>query len=97
MSRYGMDKVIWEVTRTEDDSSLNRFLDDPAAYVQSYDLTAEERDALIARDIGTLYRLGAHPFMLPGFAMKVTGVESRDADRVYLESIKEHGYPDFST
>jgi hypothetical protein len=37
--------------------------DTPAA-IASLELTDEERSALLAGDVGTLYRLGAHSFLL---------------------------------
>ncbi len=37
---------------------VNRFLADPAVAIEGYDLTDEERSALLARDIDALERLG---------------------------------------
>jgi len=37
---------------------------DPAAAIAPLDLTAEERDALLAGDVARLYEWGCHPFLL---------------------------------
>ena len=37
---------------------------DPAAAITPLDLTAEERDALLAGDVARLYEWGCHPFLL---------------------------------
>lgn len=97
MSRYAMDKVIWEVTRSEDGATVERYLQDPAAYLEGRDLTPEEREALLKNDVGALYKLGAHPFMLQGFGQLASKEDPRTYGQRYLEAIRPHGYPDFST
>ena len=37
---------------------------DPAAALKKYDLTEEERAALLAGDVATLFKLGANGFLL---------------------------------
>jgi hypothetical protein len=37
---------------------------DPAKAVSNYDLTQEERDALLAGDVATLYRMGVNSFLM---------------------------------
>ena len=37
---------------------------DPAAAIAKYDLTDEERTALLAGDVATLYRLGVNAFLM---------------------------------
>jgi hypothetical protein len=37
---------------------------DPKAALTPLDLTAEEREALLAGDVATLYEMGTHPYLL---------------------------------
>jgi hypothetical protein len=37
---------------------------DPAAAIAARDLTADERNALLAGDVARLYEAGCHPFLL---------------------------------
>lgn len=97
MSRYAMDKVIWEVTRSADGVVRDRYLADPAKYIEGRDLTPDEREALLAHDVGTLYKMGAHPFMLPAWGMLAWKGEPRAYDQHHVEAVKPYGYPDYTT
>jgi len=48
-----------------------RFLADQRAYLEKLDLTAEERKALLDRDLVGIYRMGVHPLLLFPFARAV--------------------------
>ena len=37
---------------------------DPAAAITPYDLTDQEREALLAGDVARLFEIGVHPFLL---------------------------------
>ena len=71
MSRYATSRVMWEVTR--DRELADTFRADPAAVLDGRDLTDEERKALTAGDIRTLFELGVHPFVLYHFALRLAG------------------------
>ena len=105
MSRYMVNKLIWEVDRT--DGALAAFKADPAGFVDVWtgsseggSLTGEERQALETRDYGWLYAMGANPFLLWQFARSVSvpddmGIEELIAS--FRETVSPHGYPDFHT
>jgi hypothetical protein len=46
----------------------HRLLTEPATALAGHDLTTEERDALLAGDIGWLYQHGAHEYLLMNLA-----------------------------
>jgi hypothetical protein len=69
MSLYGVHKVCYLI---ETDMAFRKAMqDDPATALQSMPLTDHERRAFIEKDLGTLYGLGVHTFLLsrlPRFA-----------------------------
>ena len=95
MSKYQVDKVMREVIL--DVKTANAFKADTAKFLQGRDLTEEERNALIAIDFATLYRLGAHPFLLNGFTRLVWKGDKAALNADYRKNIAPFGYPDFST
>jgi hypothetical protein len=62
MSVYAMNHLCREVLR--DHAFRAAMKQDPAAAIARYDLTAEERRALLAGDVATLYRLGVNAFLM---------------------------------
>ena len=94
MSKYQVDKVMREVVM--DGKVASAFKADTEKFLDGRDLTAEEKKALIDVDYATLYRLGAHPFLLNGFTRLVwKGEAALNAE--YRKNIAPFGYPDFST
>ena len=67
MTAYALQKLIREVNR--DASTRRQFFESPLAVAARYDLTAAERDALIARDYAALYALGVHGLLLRPFSI----------------------------
>jgi hypothetical protein len=67
MSTYALNKLLRDVNR--DPATRARFFADAAAVASGYDLTAEERQAVLARDVTTLYRLGVHGLILRPFTI----------------------------
>ncbi len=62
MSAYMVNKVCQRVGHDDD---FRAALDaDPEAALASFDLTDEERALLIAGEVGRLFELGAHPYLL---------------------------------
>jgi hypothetical protein len=67
MSAYALNKVLREVNRNP--QVRERFMQDASAVVADYDLTEEERAAIVSRDVGKLYKLGAHGLILRPFTL----------------------------
>ena len=100
MSRYEMDKVLWQLSANEDPEPFERYLADPDSVLEGRNLTEEERTALRDCDIGELYRLGAQPFILLRWARQVSKARGESADAFterYIATVTPHGHPDFST
>ena len=95
MSKYQVDKVMREVIL--DLKTANAFKADTEKFLEGRDLTEEERNALIDIDYATLYRLGAHPFLLNGFTRLVWKGDKAALNADYRKNIAPFGYPDFST
>ena len=95
MSKYQVDKVMREVIL--DMKTANAFKADTEKFLEGRDLTEEERSALIDIDYATLYRLGAHPFLLNGFTRLVWKGDKAALNAEYRKKIAPFGYPDFST
>jgi hypothetical protein len=66
MSLYQLQKFLFDLNR--DTAIQGEFRRDAASLLQRYDLTAEERDAVAAGDIGLIYVLGANGQLLMHFA-----------------------------
>jgi hypothetical protein len=95
MSKYQIDKVMREVIL--DMKTANAFKADTEKILAGRDLTEKERSALIDIDYATLYRLGAHPFLLNGFTRLVWKGDRAALNAEYRKNIAPFGYPDFST
>lgn len=66
MSLYQLQKLLFDLNR---DAALQaEFASDAAVVANRYDLTAEERDAVLTTDIGLLYVLGVNGQILMHFA-----------------------------
>jgi hypothetical protein len=61
-----------------------RFLAEAATVMADYKLAENESEALLAKDMGVLYRLGVNPWLLLQYA-NITGVNTQD----YLRQIRE--------
>jgi Aromatic-ring-opening dioxygenase LigAB, LigA subunit len=93
MSRYGMNKALWRLQR---EGGRAEFLGDRQSALDGCELASEERDALLARDAATLYRLGAHPFLLWGALFDLAGRDPAYRTS-YTDAIAPYGYPDHAT
>ena len=67
MSLYQLQKLIYHVNR--DPSQRERYRQDPAAFVQGYELTEEEKSAAFNVDVRKLYTLGVHSLLLRPFTL----------------------------
>jgi hypothetical protein len=98
VSRYQVDKVLRETVL--DAAALERFAAGPAAYLVGRNLSADERRALVEHDYGALYALGAHPFLLWGWAARIDVLRGGDKERFrdrYAAAVRPHSYPDYAT
>ncbi|MDB5571189.1 MAG: Aromatic-ring-opening dioxygenase LigAB, LigA subunit [Hyphomicrobiales bacterium] len=67
MSAYALNKMLREVNRNP--QARERFMRDAAGMAAEFDLTDAERAAALARDVGALYKLGAHGLILRPFTI----------------------------
>ena len=113
MSRYMVNKVMWSIDRS--DANLRAYQSDPDAFLESWEgladdleppypdggtLTSEERAALETLDIGTLYAMGANPFLLWQMVRSVLVPDRMTFEELVIEfrsAVEPYGYPDFST
>jgi hypothetical protein len=111
MSKYMINKLMWEVERT--DHALTAFKRDTSGFIDGWEatqalppypeggkLTPEERTAFEEWDYAALYRLGAHPFLLWQFTRAIWVPERMTEEELatsFREAVSNLGYPDFST
>jgi hypothetical protein len=81
VSVYALQKLIREINRNPEFRA--RFFKTPEDVAMGYELSAVEKDALIARDFGALYRIGVHGLLLRPFSI-LHAVSERD----YLDAIR---------
>ena len=62
MSIYLVNKILY--TTDNDPAFRDRMKEKPAETVTEFKLTPEEREALLAGDVGRLYQMGVHTFLL---------------------------------
>ncbi len=84
MSLYQVQKLVQSVNR--DPESRSRFLESRKSFAQEFELTDEERDALVNMNLYDLYDMGVHPLLLRPFTI-IHGVSEPD----YLQAIRERG------
>ncbi len=88
LSLYQLQKVLFDINRDPD--VYRRFVDDFAGLLDRYDLTEEERQALLQRDIGLIYVLGVNCQILMHFAA-ACGVGWSDYLQRMRDGIRVHG------
>lgn len=112
MSRFDVNKFMTYVD--DDDSRVEAFHADPETFVDDWEsrgaagrlpvadggvLTIDERRALIERDYGALYAMGAHPYLLLHFARAldviIDGMPWPEFVTRYRAAVAPHGFPDF--
>lgn len=84
MSTYGVNRALY-LLHTDPDF-LSRFRADAESATDQLTLTQEERTALARGDVGTLYRGGAHAFLLHGFVRH--GLAGVDQDS-YMAAVRK--------
>jgi hypothetical protein len=88
MSLYQMQKFLFDINR--DPAVQQRFLVERTQVLSVYDLTAEERDAIIAGDIGLLYVLGANGQLLMHYAA-LLGMEWSAYIAAMRDGVRKYG------
>jgi hypothetical protein len=88
MSLYGAQKFLFHLNR--DPVVQKRYHDDLAALLEDYDLVDEEREAILAGDVGKLYVLGANGQLLMHFAA-LLGMPWADYIEAMREGVRRHG------
>ena len=71
MSRYAVNKVLWQVAR--DDDMAAAYMATPEQFLAGRSLTGEEHRQLLERDYPAMFADGAHPFLLFTFRIKMSG------------------------
>lgn len=88
MSLYYLQKLLYNLNR--DPILQTRFKTDAPAVLADYDLTEEERDALLRFDVGLLYVLGVNGQILMHFAA-FSGLEWSAYIEAMREGVRKHG------
>ena len=88
MSLYGTQKLLFHLNR--DAGVQQRYRDDLAALLDDYELDAEEREAIVAGDIGKLYVLGSNGQLLMHFAA-LLGMPWADYIEAMRNGVRRHG------
>jgi hypothetical protein len=88
MSLYQMQKFLFDINR--DPAVQQRFLLERTQVLSVYDLTPEERDAIIAGDIGLLYVLGANGQLLMHYAA-LLGMEWSAYIAAMRDGVRKYG------
>jgi aromatic-ring opening dioxygenase LigAB LigA subunit len=88
VSLYETQKLLYHLNR--DAAVQQRYRDDLPALLDSYELDAEERGAVLAGDVGKLYVLGVNGQLLMHFAALV-GMPWADYIEAMREGVRRHG------
>ena len=88
MSLYQLSKFLYLLNRDEDLKA--RFRSDASVTIKSFELTDEERRAVMEPDIGLLYVLGVNGQILMHYAA-FCGVEWPDYLQRMRDGVKQHG------
>ena len=88
MSLYALQKLMYHLNR--DPKVRDRLRDDADALLADYDLDAEERNAIAARDVGLLYVLGVNGQLLMHYAAFI-GLEWPQYLQAMRDGVVTHG------
>lgn len=95
MSRYEINKALRQMILSYADHE--RFLASPEEFLDETTLTPAEREAFARTDYGSLYGMGAHPFLLWCWVTRTRKGDIRALIQEYRQTVGPHGYPDFGT
>ncbi len=88
MSLYATQKFLFNLNR--DEAVQKRFRESLPELLNDYELDAEEREAILAGDIGKLYVLGSNGQLLMHFAA-LLGMPWADYIEAMREGVRRHG------
>jgi hypothetical protein len=88
MSLYATQKFLFHLNR--DEAVQKRFRENLPELLNDYELDAEEREAILAGDIGKLYVLGSNGQLLMHFAA-LLGMPWADYIESMREGVRRHG------
>ena len=88
MSLYATQKFLFHLNR--DEAVQKRFRENLPELLNDYELEAEEREAILAGDIGKLYVLGSNGQLLMHFAA-LLGMPWADYIESMREGVRRHG------
>ena len=88
MSLYQTQKFLYHLNR--DPAVQQRYRADLRALLDGYEMTDEERDAILAGDIGKLYVLGSNGQLLMHFAA-LLGMPWADYLEAMRDGVRRHG------
>jgi hypothetical protein len=88
MSLYYVQKLLYQLNR--DPAVRRRFDADREALLEDYELTGEERGALLGGDIGLLYVIGVNGQLLMHYAA-LLGLPWDDYIAAMCDGVRKHG------
>jgi Aromatic-ring-opening dioxygenase LigAB, LigA subunit len=88
MSLYAVQKIIYRFNR--EPVLLETFKADPESVLKEFELTAEERGALVKPDIGLLYVIGVNGQLLMHYAA-AWGYPWADYLEAMRQGVRDHG------
>lgn len=88
MSLYQLSKLLYVLNR--EDAAKDRFKKNPEGLTRDFDLTDEERNAVLDHDIGLLYVLGVNGQILMHFAA-LCGIEWADYLQMMRDGVEKYG------
>jgi hypothetical protein len=88
VSLYGTQKLLFHLNR--DAGVQKRYREELPALLDDYELDAEEREAIVAGDIGKLFVLGSNGQLLMHFAA-LLGMPWADYLEAMREGVRRHG------
>jgi aromatic-ring opening dioxygenase LigAB LigA subunit len=88
MSLYATQKLLFHLNR--DPAVQKRYRENLPVLLEDYELDAEEREAILAGDIGKLYVLGSNGQLLMHFAA-LLGMPWSDYLEAMREGVRRHG------
>ncbi|MGH7074476.1 MAG: hypothetical protein ACREFD_09795 [Stellaceae bacterium] len=88
MSLYYLQKLLYQLNR--EPALQVKFKNDSKSVVQDFDLTEEERDAVLMGDVGLLYVFGVNGQLLMHFAA-LLGMPWDDYIEAMREGVRRHG------
>ena len=95
MTKYAVDKVLWQVSR--DPAAEERFKHDRAGFLAGRELNGAEHAALLGWDVRTLFVNGAHPFLIYMASIKVSGGWSFQFMSDYVKALEGLSLVDITT